>query len=123
MDDSLEAAADDLARVCADADFYRELPGIAAGLVDAVLAAARSGDIPGMRAAIGALREALRQAGYPGLSVTRSPGPISPAPRPYESVFLCPLRCCSRYWFPAGHAGEEIPLCWASGVHLRERVL
>ena len=133
MDYRLEEAvrtADDLARVCTDADFYRGLLGTTAHFVDAVLTAARSGDISGVRTAIEALSQALGQAGHPGgLSVTRglipsgSPGPIPPPPRPYERLFLCPLRCCSRYWFPADHAGEEIPHCSASGMLMRERVL
>lgn len=122
--------ADDIARVCSDAGFYQGLllESGKAPLVDAVLKAAKSSDTREGRVEIEALRKALRDAGHrDGLSAGRtavpSAGIIRPRDLRHESLFLCPLRRCSRYWFPVAHPGEPVPICAAAGLPLRERVL
>ena len=117
--DTAVQLADDIARVCADAGYYRGLllESGAAPLVDAVLKAARSSDTREGRLEIEALRKALRNAGHPdGLSAERTAVPSSGIIRrqsdpPRERLFLCPLRRCSRYWFPVAHRGESVPIC------------
>lgn len=121
-------AADAIARVCAEPDFYREVVGgQAAHLVDAVLAAALSSDAQDLRLALEALDDALYRAGYVvGVTGGADRGPVSlvrTVVRPSERVFLCPQRRCSRYWLAADHVGEPIPTCSVSGLPLRERVL
>lgn len=110
--------------VCTDPARYQTMLGAGnANLVDEVLAAATSGDLDLLRVADGQLRDAVGRAGH-GLGPSRGPvvtGVSSPAR--LESVFLCPLRVCSRYWLPIDHPGDAVPKCSASGDPLRKRVL
>lgn len=129
--DGASQLAEEIARVCAYAELYRGLllKSGAAHLVDAVLAAARSSDTRDGRLETEALRDALHRAGHPGgLSEGRAAAPsvgiiTMITRRRNERLFLCPLRRCSRYWFPADHAGEPVPICSAADLPLRERVL
>lgn len=125
-----ERLADDIAQVCADPGFYRGLllESGTVSLVDAVLDAAGSSDTREGRVEIEALRMALRKAGHPeelsaGRTAAPSAGIIRHRPSQRERLFLCPLRRCSRYWFPADHPGEQVPVCAAAGLPLRERIL
>jgi hypothetical protein len=120
--------ADAIARVCAEPDFYRGLVGgDAAHLVDAVLASALSSDLQDLRTALQALDEALYQVGHVvGVTGGTHRGPVVEGKtmfRPSERVFLCPQRCCSRYWLAADHVDEPVPACSVTGLPLRARNL
>lgn len=91
-------------------------------VLDRFLVAMRSGEDPA--AMLEDLHAALQAAGdafgiFGGL---RGAGPASAphgvgSPRPAEVLYLCPVRRCSRYWWP--DSPGALPVCGLAGEPLR----
>lgn len=134
MEDGIARSAEEIAAaigyVCRDPEQLRDvLSGDERALVDQVLANALNGNLDTVRALLDRLHTALRQAGDPrgvyGQALRRMPSSVrGTAPlgnsmvRPAETIYLCPIGRCSRFWFPDDRSPADVPNCSASGVPL-----
>jgi hypothetical protein len=134
MEDGTARSAEEIAAaigyVCGDPEQLRDvLPGDERALVDQVLANALNGPLETAKELLDRLHVALRRAGDPrgvyGQVLRKIPwfgrgtAPLgSSTARPAETIYLCPIGRCTRFWFPDGRSRADVPNCSASGVPL-----
>jgi hypothetical protein len=113
--------------VCRDPEQLRNvLPADKSILVNHVLTKALTEPLEAIRESLDKLHAALRQAGdtwgvygqalrtKPSSAPGTSPLGAS-TPRPTETIYLCPIGRCDRFWFLDDRSPEDVPYCSVSG--------